>query len=240
MSLIVKSMLLSAALVGGSIHNNLVAEEPVVPTTTGAAANVETHVTDDVKVKKEKKDKQEKTAKADKKDKKDKKKKDFIVPKPPKVKTVAWIDFSKAWSMENLTISAAERIEFDPEGDGCCKLNTFDPATEAYSSLTLYVEMKKKSETTYVLALKQSTSAEEAVNANITIMVNGQIVVQSFHPYNGADFLDKDGVLTHFRLDQFNITNHLKNGINEVSIHLDRDTQSGISLSAVQIIGKSE
>lgn len=128
--------------------------------------------------------------------------------------------------------------EFNPKCGRSWKMDRYDAKTNQFAFMEMEWTLDKMPDKDYALELLACARKEPPALSKVTILVNNQIVVSGYSMYNGPDslhFPDQSGKPSHMRWDVFQITEFLKNGKNKIRIGLDKDTQSGVSLSWLHV-----
>lgn len=128
--------------------------------------------------------------------------------------------------------------EFNPTCGKSWKIDKYDAVSNEFAFMEMEWTLQKTQDKEYALELLACARKDPPFLSNVTILVNDQIVVTSYHMYNGPDslhFPDQNGNPSHMRWDVFQITEFLKSGKNKIRISLDTDTQSGISMSWLHV-----
>lgn len=151
------------------------------------------------------------------------------------------VDFRKPVYKTSLpcVIQFGPGTEFNPTCGRSWKLDRYDAKSGEFSSLEIEVDLPKDTSKSYVLELLQCARKDAPYDAKMTITVNDQIIVKGFNAYNGPNNPhypnEENGQPWHLRWDVFEITNELLTGPNKIRISLDKDTQSGISMSWLHV-----
>lgn len=122
--------------------------------------------------------------------------------------------------------------EFNPTCGKSWKIDKYDAKTNEFAFMELEWTLQKAQE------LLACARKDPPYLSHVTILVNNHIVVTGYHMYNGPDsfhFSDQEGKPSHMRWDVFQITEFLKNGKNKIRISLDKETQSGVSISWLHV-----
>lgn len=128
--------------------------------------------------------------------------------------------------------------EFNPTCGRSWKLDHYNKETDEFSFIEIEVELPKDITKEYVLELLQCQRKDPPAVSKMSIYVNGKKIVQGFQAYNGPNnphYPNENGKPWHLRWDVFEITNELQEGMNKIWIGLDKDTESGISISWIHV-----
>lgn len=135
-------------------------------------------------------------------------------------------------------IKCGPGTEFNPTCGKSWKIDKYDANTNQFAFMELEWTLQKAEDQEYALELLACARKDPPDLSNVTILVNNQVVASGYHMYNGPDsihFPDQEGKPSHLRWDVFQISEFLKNGKNKIRISLDKDTQSGISMSWLHV-----